>query len=1105
MSDTALQGVQDLLMVALDEISALLGTPDVDMNSQASLEACQLQIENTGMAAAMAGLSGVQTLCELYLQRVAEKWGTDILPENVLEWLFSLSGYLQDADVEKIASLLMVFDGTKTEVLLDLLSEDQKIVERLLAQDVPVDAAEEFFGEEDFDDVNFSAESYKSVDVINMFLAEFVDVSDRMKKLIATIVGDASFEEIDRAMIEYLDLLDRVILTSETLGLNGLRAVCLFVRDNTSMVAGLGKLEVEVRESIRTILGGWHKPVIDYLKMPEDDSACIALVSYLEGSHWPDPLKYDQSQEILVSLIRELEGLEQGDSNSYQSRGETAAEADVALMISEDASEAMIAAFFQESPGLAVEFSSHIEKLAAGEDVQANTESAQRIAHTLKGSANLIGATGIANLTHHIEDILEFLARNAQTPPAQLAATLQESADTIEAMIEALQGVGDAPDDAVSVLQAVLDWANRIDQGNVDINTSIEVREKKSGGKPEPDVEAPKKVASEVNQAESLHVPVTQVDEMFRLVGEMSIAMGQMQEQIRSLIQEGESLNNQDLVVQQRRFELENLIDVKNVASRQRRLRHAGVADTHFDSLEMDEYDEVHGAVHSYIETVADSRSIGRELALKSHVLDGLLAQQSQLYSELQQIIMGTRMVSVSSIVARLQRSVRQACRATGKQAQLVIRGDELQMDGDVLSRLTAPLMHMLRNAIDHGIEEAEEREIAGKDPQGTITLEFRQQGNQVVVNCLDDGRGLDLEKIRETAEQRGMIVEGQSLSRSEIARLILHPGFTTRTTATQISGRGVGMDVVNTTIGMLKGILTIDDEVKTGSRFVMSLPITLVTNHSVLAKVEGELYAIPTSSLVQILTPGIGDYGKIGDTMTYQLNDEIYPAHYFRDLYKLAALPDSTGLKGKYTLLVRSDIGTVAVAVDNVINSYELVVKDMGRYVKSVRGVAGISVLGSGDVIPVIDLAEQLRSDKGARGENRSSNVENNAQLVHVPRVLVVDDSLSVRQSLSQLIEDAGFEVRVARDGIEAMDMIREQMPDIVLADMEMPRMNGLELTAAIRNQEETQGLPVIMITSRSMQKHRDEATKAGVSEYMTKPFAEDQLLSNIQTYIAA
>ena len=1118
MTDSTASGLQDLVLVAIDDISILLGTPGDELEPESFVQMCSIHLENIAMAAELNERQGLQLLCESFTQ-ILTTGSLSNLQDMVMEWLFSLSSFLDNPrDLQLRSALLKFFDTDQAEMLNDIL---QLELDNTAQQDAVGEESEYLTGrivddevhEDDYDDDededDFDASSFNTLEIINMFLEEFIDVAQRMDTLLSRITIENYTEaQSQQTLSDYQELIDRVILTTETLQLKGLGDVCEFIKHNISMLGGLASLDESDFNNIHLLLNGWTTPVITYLRNPNDNAVCIDLMHYLENDHWPEPLLDSQSQLMLIALIEGLDDLDNSDSQN--ARQDIATTEDVSLSISNDASEALIEAFFHEAPSLAVEFTAHIERLANGQHIQENTESAQRLAHTLKGSANLIGANGVANLTHHLEDILEFMARNNTTPPSALAEVLQESADTIEAMIEALQGITEEPEDAQRILQSVLDWANRIDQGNLDDSTQIAPAQSTPATQSTtPTAAAASKdnepAAKSISKGEVLHVPVGQVDEMFRLIGEMSIAMGQMQEQIKGLINEGENLNAHDMVVQQRRFELENLIDIRNVASRQRRLRTAGSSETRFDPLEMDEYDEVHGAVHSYIESVADSRTIGQHLGQQSFKLDGLLAQQNQLYSELQTIIMGTRMVPVESIVARLQRSLRQACRATGKKASLEISGTELQIDGDILSQLTAPLMHMLRNAVDHGIESPDQRIAAGKSEQGLVQLDFTQQGNQVIVNCIDDGRGLDYEHIRHLGEEKGLVVNSQPLSNNEIARLILQPGFTTKDSATQISGRGVGMDVVNSTITGLKGTLEIaENEAISGSHFTLRLPITLVTNHSVLASVEGELFAIPTTSLVQILTPGIGEFGTLGNEVTYQLNNDVYPAKRLSHMYNINTQTEQE-LSTQYTLLVRADTGIVAVVVDDVVNSYELVVKDMGRYVKSVKGISGISVLGNGDIIPVLDLPEQLRTATHSTINHASQEKPSFLETSHVPRVLIVDDSLSVRQSLSQLIEDAGFDPVLARDGIEAMDMIREQAPDIVLADMEMPRMNGLELTSALRSNSSTNELPVIMITSRSMQKHRDEAEKAGVSMYMTKPFAEDVLLTNIQDQIKA
>jgi len=416
-------------------------------------------------------------------------------------------------------------------------------------------------------------------------------------------------------------------------------------------------------------------------------------------------------------------------------------------------------------------------------------------------------------------------------------------------------------------------------------------------------------------------------------------------------------------------------------------------------------------------------------------------------------------------------------------------------------------LMHMLRNAVDHGIESAEQRAAANKPPVGRITLHFGQQGNSVVVDCADDGMGLNYERIRSTAVRHGLIDEQDSPSNQALARMILQSGFSTRETVTQVSGRGVGMDVVNNTIQALKGSMEVSDVSSGGTLVSLRLPITLLTSHCLLVGVGGgETYAIPTTALTQILSPGIGKLGRVGNNVTYQLGKEVYTTYSLDALLGQAGQSVNESSAERSVVLAQTSEGIKAVTVERVISSYDLVLKNMGAYIKSLNGVAGVSILGNGSVVTVLDLPsllEQRAGKKIMRAQAPLSASRSAAEGV-LPKVLIVDDSLSVRSSLSQLMSDGGYRVVTARDGLEAVNMLEAEAPDIVLTDLEMPRMNGLDLVSYIRNSSQWNPLPVVMITSRTMAKHRQQAERAGVNSYITKPFTEDEVLASIDRELA-
>ncbi|NIQ08802.1 MAG: response regulator, partial [Gammaproteobacteria bacterium] len=474
----------------------------------------------------------------------------------------------------------------------------------------------------------------------------------------------------------------------------------------------------------------------------------------------------------------------------------------------------------------------------------------------------------------------------------------------------------------------------------------------------------------------------------------------------------------------------------------------------------------------------------------------GFLLRQSRLNKELQQLVSATRMVPVSDISNRLQRAVRQASRATGNAAELVIDHRNLMMDGDVLNKLVDPLLHILRNAVDHGMSQADE----GTEP-GRITVRFHQEGSNVVISCTDNGRGLNYQRIREVAIEKGLIRHDHDPSKEELARFIMSPAFTTRSSTTQVSGRGIGMDAVFSAVMELKGTISAHDVEPHGTEFIIRLPLSLVTTHSLVVQSGANIYAIPSATLAQILSPGTGEIRSEGNDNSFLLDGEKFSMH---PLAAMLGYESGTTLESSTILLTSHDTLSTAIAVDAVLQSTELVIKRLGRFVPKVTGVAGVTVLGDGRVIPVLDLPELLLAAQ--EGTLTSSTSMENRILrpaVERPTALVVDDSLSARNSLSQLLEDTGYAVLTARDGVEAVELLQVKQPLVVLADLEMPRMDGIELTRHIRSNEKLQQLPVLMITSRSQKKHRQEAESAGVNAYLTKPFKEDELIDVVASLV--
>lgn len=1111
--------VATLLELAHADLAGKLAS-DGNVDSDGIRQVCSGHLENLLFACEQAGETNLYMVADALLAHVGSE-ATAIDAGTValmLDWFGDARIYLEAPGDELAGLLLQPLPESVRDGLGALIFGNGEIASS--GEETPVSLSEP--GEAPFPEQNpvvtaipglpdedpfvTAAAEFDADNLLGMLAYELKEVAPQLDAL-ALQLAEAETGEASTPLAEaYQEILGRVESIAVELKLQGLNFICCFLNQNLALIAARN---ASARFEAIDVLRGWPAVVIDHLLHPEDDNRCLAVVDHLESAAWPQPVPY-----------RELRILIEGLAKTVEVNGEFVAEAraieatadDVALEISTEISPELLDAFFAESPGHAETLSKLTQAITQGVDVQANVEAAQRVAHTLKGSGNLIGSRGLANLSHHLEDIFEYIARREFQPPAALALTMQEASDLIEAMIEALQGMVPPPPEAQRVLQDVLDWANRIDSGQMresDYSEPAQAPDIAAQPTTESDTEQRDRRRLEAEPAapateETVRVPLKLLDNIFRLVSETAITAAQIQERLNRLEGSEKLIRNNDGHLQQQRYELENLVSVRGMAARHR--GQAMGADGDFDALEMDEYDEFYSATHAYIEVVADSREILRGFTGEVYELDSLFVEQQRLNKELQQMVVTTRLVPVSTIASRLQRTVRQVGRSTGKQAELSIYGQDLLLDGDVLNKLADPLMHMLRNAVDHGIEDSDARAAAGKSPAGQISLEFVQQGNNVVVNCSDDGRGLDYDRIRATAIERGLLPADDTRDNESLALLILHTGFSTSERVTQVSGRGVGMDVVNTTIQSLNGTMKVSDGKDAGTRVSLRLPITLLTSHCLLTGVgKDNLYAIPTLSLTQILSPGTGYIENLGDALSYRLEDETYPAYTLNALIGTADRHMRDNLDQYNVVLVQTANGVAAVVVERVVTSYDLVVKNMGAYIKSISGIAGVSMLGNGEVVPVLDLASMLQTlDNADLDLGRINDQSSAAEHISLTKVLIVDDSLSVRNSLAQLMRDSGYEALLARDGLEAINIIRVENPDIVLTDLEMPRMNGFDLISYIRNSSDHPGLPVLMITSRNMAKHRQQAEAAGVNRFIAKPFIDDEILEFIETELS-
>lgn len=936
------------------------------------------------------------------------------------------------------------------------------------------------------------------LDMLEMLKDEIPLMDEPLMRLLE-IEPEQSTAEWDAAVEVYDDYLERFGEAAETLGLQGLQSAVVLMRENLGLLA---RQQRTLTLEEKNLLAAWSGNALLYLSDLTGDAACHALVEWLKASDWPMPLPAEVAASLQALLMTpEFPAVDEEDEEPP--RQQLATEEDIRVELPDDANPDLLSALLQELPNQTATFSEAIQNLINGgssEDIQV----AQRMAHTLKGAANTVGVTGLPTLTHQLEDILVALAKQQRLPTHSLALSLMNAADCLEAMGEALCGLGDPPDNAREVLQEVLDWANRIDREGL----PTEEDEAPSPPSGTQDTQASSAApASEARQESPQQnraaAPKTQVmtgliDDLLRLGGENIILNGQVHEQVRRIEQRVRTMQLEFERMAQLGGELERLIDIRDLSTDRQQALETPV----FDPLEMDQYNELHTTSRMLVETATDARQMGGMMTNELQLLDKMLITQERLNRETQETMLSARMVPIKTAVPRLQRSVRQTCRLTGKQVELHINGIDTLMDGEVLNKLIDPLMHVLRNAVDHGIESADQRSAADKPAEGNIWLDFVREGNNILVRCRDDGAGYDFEAIRRAAEHRGLLEPGQEVSDEALKNMLLMPNFSTRSEVTQTSGRGVGLDIVYSHIVSQGGSLTLKTETGKGSTTELRLPVSLISTHAVLVRVRNQVVAVADRGIERILHADDGRQSVIGGEFTLWVNDQMYPLKYLDDILHLTPDQRSADRERMPVLLVNTRSGMTAVLVQEVLAGTDLVVKEFSRYVPISPGVVGATILGDGKVTPVLDLPELMSSRQRQIGQTSTETLPEEVQDSSLlPMALVADDSLSARKALVQVMEDAGYQVREARDGMEAVQVTEIQRPDIILADLEMPRMNGIELTAHLRANPETANLPVIMITSRSTAKHRQQAEEAGVNVYLTKPFLDDDLLDQVAT----
>ncbi len=811
--------------------------------------------------------------------------------------------------------------------------------------------------------------------------------------------------------------------------------------------------------------------------------------------------------------------------------------------IEENLDPELLEIFLEEATDIMAAIEESLTKWRSNRTDKASVAELKRQLHTLKGGARMAGAMTMGNLGHHTESLLGEAESGRVDADAELMDLLDEVQDALVTMIGQMQNqkpvsvfaatsakvlarLGHAPIVAEEV-RSEDESTPAFTLADNEVPGTLEIPA--APGNDVADQDTGRRRAEAEDTAEGvgtdrrgqIRVRTALLNELVNHAGEVSISRSRMEQQIFGLRENLAELNRNTTRFRDQIRELEIQSESQILARAQEAASQLG---EDFDPLELDRFTRLQTLSRSLAESLHDLFTIRSNLENYASQAETVLIQQARINTELQEGLMRTRMISFATQGARLRHIVRQTARELGKRVELELIGAEVEVDRTVLDRMIGPFEHMIRNALDHGLESEAERKHAGKSVTGHIRIQASHEGSEIVIRFADDGAGLDIAAIRRKAIERGLMNASTNLSDDELIQFILVAGFSTASTVTQLSGRGVGMDVVHNEVKQLGGSITVDTRRGVGTTFIIRLPLTLSISQALMVRVSEQLYAIPLSSVVNILEVPVEQLNSIqmGRRPLLNWQDQVYP--FMHLAVRLGINPQPPAGRKVPVLLGRSGGRQVAIQVDGLAGTREVVIKPLGAQLAGIEGLAGATILGDGSVVLILDVPGLWLTEEGmhvvrdVRGEEVvASAVREDAEsgaafAIEAPAavrrnaiVMVVDDSITVRKVTQRHLVKRGIDVLLAKDGVDAVEQLRDQVPDVMLVDIEMPRMDGYELTSRVRSDSRLKEVPIIMITSRAGDKHRDKAFALGVNEYMTKPYQEDELFARINSLLPA
>jgi chemosensory pili system protein ChpA (sensor histidine kinase/response regulator) len=761
----------------------------------------------------------------------------------------------------------------------------------------------------------------------------------------------------------------------------------------------------------------------------------------------------------------------------------------------------------------------------------------RRSSHTLKGSAGIIGLKKLSALAHRVEDLLDYLADNNIESNSQIFELLLASADCFAALAggenskelnEKIRRIYQTYDKVLTALKTPT--AASANSGTTETNENSAETDEISTISLE--LEIPETSENQSNETANQNravarVSIERLNDLFNLVGEMVISRSVFQQRLSELQQQIEELHHTNRRLRLSTGKLETNFEV-NTFGQVKLPAYNFTPGTpanplsdleleEFDALEFDHYTEFHQTTRELVETASDTAAINADLDNLLDNLNLLFDNQRRLIEEMRGNLLRLRMVSLNTLTPRLQRTVRVTAQEEAKLADLVVENENIEIDTEILDSFVEPLIHLLRNAVAHGIEPAETRRLLGKPERGKITLRAYSEGTHIVFVVSDDGRGISVAGLKEKAFQAGFVSKKElaAMSDDDAYSLVFLPGLSTAAEINQVSGRGVGMNVVSSSILRRQGTISIKSEPQKGSTFTIRLPMSMAVTRALLVKAGTQTFAFPLKLVKQVAEISKEEFQKAQVKKILPLDGISYSFFNFNELLNLPI--NSAAEHTKTPLILMENLETPSIlAVDQILKTEEIVIKPLGSVLQNIPEIIGATVLGDGRIVPVLDLVYLLKKkeekEKGRKVERENNNLAQvesaSAQpLVAAPpprllSVMVVDDSPSVRQVNSALIKNTGWNVSVAKDGLEALEILQtsRRLPDVILTDVEMPRMDGYELLASLKRHQVWREIPVVMITSRTGDKHRRKAFDLGVDEYLTKPYEESFLLDKIK-----